>query len=236
MLTHKHQITKFAKDYLDSKGLDISTWLTGPKKGKRVDVLALFLLCKITKSHCFVHLEGGHYWISLEENLVDHEILLQKCNLHLVYLGCGNYAQLLLRTVTYEYEIFGVSSPLNIDIIDMKPQIIGSFTADEELTLSQLLNTGLKPTPLPTQKKASASAGSESDLKRVKRELAIPTSHTGRKAPHSSMAIKLSVEPLVKVRKTSKEDILLAQQRVREEYSKRRSSANAKKKSAKTIK
>ena len=63
-------------------------------------------------------------------NPEDHDMLLQKCNLHLAYLGCGNYAQLLLRTVTYEYEIFGVSSPLNIDVVDMKPQIIGSLTAD----------------------------------------------------------------------------------------------------------
>ena len=121
VLTHKHQIAKFAKDYLDSKGLDISTWLTRPKTGKRADLLALFLLCKITKSHCFVYLKGCRYWTSLEENPVDHDTLLQKCNLHLAYLGCGNYAQLLLRTVTYEYEIFGVSSPLNVDVIDMKP-------------------------------------------------------------------------------------------------------------------
>ena len=231
VLTHKHQIAKFAKVYLESKGLNISTWLTRPKTGKRADVLALFLLCKITKSHCFIHLEGGCYWTSLEENPDDHDTLLQKCSLHLAYLGCGNYAQLLLRTVTYEYKIFGVSSPLNIDVIDTKPQIIGSLTVDEE---SQLLNTGLKPNSPPTQKKVSASIGLESDLKRVKRELAIPTSHTGRKVPHSSMAIKLSVEPLVKVRKISRKDILLAQQRVREEYSILRSTANARKKSDKT--
>ena len=50
VLTHKHQIVRFAKDYLHSKGLDIKTWLIGPKTGKRADVLALFLLCRITKS------------------------------------------------------------------------------------------------------------------------------------------------------------------------------------------
>ena len=119
VLTHKHQIAKFAKDYLDSKGLDISTWLTGPKTGKRVDLLALFLLCKIMKSHCFVHLKDSQYWTSLEETPVDHDTLLQKCNLHLAYLGCGSYAQLLLRTITYEYKIFGVSSPLNVDVVDI---------------------------------------------------------------------------------------------------------------------
>ena len=47
VLTHKHQIAIFAKDYLNSKGLYISTWLTRPKTGKRADILALFLLCTI---------------------------------------------------------------------------------------------------------------------------------------------------------------------------------------------
>ena len=206
VLTHKHQIARFAKDYLDSKGLDINTWLIGPKTGKRADVLALFLLCRITKSHCFVHLEGGHYWTSLEVNPEEYDMLLQKCNLHLAYLGCGNYAQLLLRTVTYEYEIFGVSSPLNIDILDTKPQIIGSLTADEESTLSQLMSTGLKPV----------------------------TVIYWRKNTRINKVIKLSVEPLVKVKKMSKKDILLAQKRVRDEYAKVVPRGNTIKKSAKT--
>ena len=112
-----------------------------------------------------------------------HEMLLQKCNLHLACLGCGNYAQLLLRTVTYEYEIFGISSPLNIDVVDMKPQVIGSLTADKESTLSQLRSTDLKPADVEStpSEKASASAGSESDLERVKRELDIPLPHIGKK-------------------------------------------------------
>ena len=125
-----------------------------------------------------MHLEGGHYWTSLEVNPENHDMLLQKCNLHLAYLSCGNYAQLLLRTVTYEYEIFGISSPLNIDVVDTKPQIIGSLTADEESTLSQLMSTSLKTTGVksnPAKKaSASASAGSERYLERVKRELDIP--------------------------------------------------------------
>ena len=96
------------------------------------------------------------------------------------------------------------------------------------------MTTGLKPTPPATHKKVSINTGSESEPKSVKRELAIPLSHTGRKTPRSSTAIKLSGEPLVKVRKMNKEDILSAQQRVREEYTKLRSSENARKKSAKT--
>ena len=92
------------------------------------------------------------------------------------------------------------------------------------------MTTGLKSTP---SKKASASSGSESDLKRVKRELDIPLPYTRKKTLCISKAIKLSVEPLVKVRKMSKEDILLVQKRVRDEYTKLRSSESARKKSAK---
>ena len=145
----------------------------------------------------------------------------------------GNYAQLLFRTVTYEYKIFGVSSPLNVDVVDMKLLIIGSLTGDEESTLSQLLNMGLKPNVSQTQKKASASAASEGDLDRVKRELAIPTPPTSRRAPHNSKAIKVTVESLVKVRRISKEDILLAKQRVKVECSKSMSTIKAGKRSNK---
>ena len=169
----------------------------------------------------------------MEETPVDHDTLLQKCNLHLSYLGCGNYAQLLLRTVPGEYEIFGVSSPLNVDVVDTKLLIIGRLSADEESTLSQLLDMSLKPNVSQTQKKVSASAGSESDLDRVKRGLPIPTPPTSRRAPHNSKAIKLTVEPLVKVRRMSKGDILLAKQRVKDEYFKLMSTVKAGKRSDK---
>ena len=141
----------------------------------------------------------------------------------------------MLRTVTYEYEIFSISSPLNINVVDTKPQVIGSLTADEESTLSQLMSTGLKPTDVKStpSKKVSTSAGSESDLERVKREVDIPLPHIGKKTPRTSKAIKLSVEPLVKVKKMSREDILLVQKRVRDENIKLVSSESAREKSAK---
>ena len=93
-----------------------------------------------------------------------------------------------------------------------------------------LKSASVKSTP---SKKVSASAGSESDLERVKSELDIPLPRIGKKTPRISKAIKLSVEPLVKVKKMSKEDILLAQKRVRDEYTKLVSSESARKKSAK---
>ena len=60
-----------------------------------------------------------------------------------------------------------------------------------------------------------------------------PCHVSAKKNPHISKAIKLSVEPLVKVKKMSKEDILLVQKRVRNEYTKLVPSGNTRKKSAK---
>ena len=152
--------------------------------------------------------------------------------------GISRLWQLCSTLVTYEYEIFGVSSPLNIDIVDMKPQIIGSLTADEESTLSQLMSTGLKsgtsksaPSKRPS---ASASARSERDLERVKKEMDIPPPHIGEKNKSGSKVIKLSVEPLVKVKKMSKKDILLVLKRVREDYVKFVPKGDTSKKSVKT--
>ena len=75
-----------ARDYLDGKGLTLQTWLSGLKEGRRADVLGLFLLCLATQTHCFVHLNNG-YWSTLWEPPNKHLELIQRCNVHLSYLG-----------------------------------------------------------------------------------------------------------------------------------------------------
>ena len=66
-LTNKNHISKIAKEYLKSKGLKLKTWLFSVKSGRHADILALYLLCVITKSYCYVHLCDGNYWCSLEK-------------------------------------------------------------------------------------------------------------------------------------------------------------------------
>ena len=119
-LMNKNNITKIAKEYLKSKGLKLKTWLINIKTGRCADILALYLLCVITKSHCFIHLHDGNYWSSLEEQPIEHASIEQKCNLHLAYMGNGNYAQLILQTVTVQYEIFGVPDPCKVQEMDIK--------------------------------------------------------------------------------------------------------------------
>ena len=63
-------------------------------------------------------------------------------NLHLSYIGSGNFIQFYLRTVSVQYKIFRVDNPLDVDIVNMKP-VLGSLTSDEEETLKTLLDQGL---------------------------------------------------------------------------------------------
>ena len=154
-------MNKVGRNYLKSKGLKLKTWLLSIKAGRHADILAIYFLCIITKSHCYIHLKDDSYWSTLEEQPVEHELLEQRCNLHLAYIGNGNYAQLTLCTVTTQYEIFGVPNPLEVQVLDTKPEIIGTLTADENATLDTLLKTGLENKG---KTKPSASTGSSRDL------------------------------------------------------------------------
>ena len=89
-LTNKLQICKTAKDYLKSKGLKFKMWIKGIKEGHCADILSVYLLCVITKTHCYIHLRDDNYWSSLLERPTMHDEYEQKCNLHLTYLGNGN--------------------------------------------------------------------------------------------------------------------------------------------------
>ena len=191
-LTNKNHISKIAKEYLKSKGLKLKTWLFSIKSGRHADILALYLLCVITKSHCYIHLCDGNYWSCLDK----HDVLEQKCNLHLAYIGNGNYAQLVLRTVTVQYEIFGVPDPYEVQEMDSKPQVIGTLTSDESETLDKLMGTGIKMMCKTQQAQPSASAGSPDELPHVKKEL----NETFRTRPPK-------VEPLLSIYKLTVEDI-----------------------------
>ena len=61
VLTHKKTVSKLAWEYLKSKGMKLSTWISSVCSGKRADVLALLLLCKITETQCFVHCMYNSY-------------------------------------------------------------------------------------------------------------------------------------------------------------------------------
>ena len=76
---------------------------------------------------------------------------------HLAYLGNDTFIELVLRTATVSYNVFGIDQPL--DLIESAPAIIGTLTSAETSTLDMLLklektssdNSGNDETPLTLQ-------------------------------------------------------------------------------------
>ena len=157
--------------YLKSKGLKIPTWLAGVKSRKKADILTIYLLSKVTMTHCFIHVQNNKYWSTLKNELTTHKEFMQRCNLHLAFIGQGNFIQLELRTTLIEYEIFGMLESVSVEQVDFKLVVLGTSTAEEDETLTQMLNMGLSvhasESKLDKGVGVSASAGGPSDILRL---------------------------------------------------------------------
>ena len=110
-------------------------------RGCKADILALFLLCIATDTHCFVHTKSG-YWTTLAETPQSHIEYIQRCNLHLNYLGKDTYVQHEIHTETVAYDVFCLPEPLKLDV-QTETVTIGTCTADESETLDKLLRLGI---------------------------------------------------------------------------------------------
>ena len=149
------------------------------KNLKKADILTIYLLSKITKTHCLIHVQNSKYWSALENEPTKHDELMQRCNLHLANMGQGNFVQLELRTTLVKYEIFGVLESIDVEQVDTKWVVLGTLIAEDE-TLTQLLETGLSvhvsenKTHKSANVSASASVGGAKDTLRLEPELAEP--------------------------------------------------------------
>ena len=92
VLTHRKFVYKVACKDLSEHSLKLQEWAKDLNKGCKVDTLALFLLCIATDAHCFVHTRSG-YWTTLADTPQSHTEYIQRCNLHLSYVGKGIYVQ-----------------------------------------------------------------------------------------------------------------------------------------------
>ena len=155
-LTRKKYVTNLARGYLKEKNIKLNEWIVGVKNGDRADLLALFLLNVVTGVHSFVHTKN-RIWTTLHDNINTHQEYIQRCNLHLCYLGNGLYVELVPRMETVPFEIFGVTDPVNISM-DAKPVAIGTITSEEQDTLTELLSIGITPTSHTKQPSPSTSA------------------------------------------------------------------------------
>ena len=103
----------------------------------------LLFLCCVTGVHCFVHLKWHNYWTSLKEIPNMHLEYMQRCNIHLSYLGQGTFVKLKLRTALVSYKLFGVDHPVKLE--EKNPVVIGTLTCEEDATLDILLKQTSQP-------------------------------------------------------------------------------------------
>ena len=93
---HKQYFNTIASTYLKHKGLSLDNWLDGIQDGCKGNILSLLGLCLLVEKHVLVHLSNGMLWSSLK-NSMDlhlHDDMLKKVDLHMVYLGRGNFTLL----------------------------------------------------------------------------------------------------------------------------------------------
>lgn len=114
-MTHRSYLDKLANDYLSLKVIDLVSWCKSVKDRKRADVLALFVLCLINGTICFVHLKENKYWTSLKETPTAHLEFIQRCNVHLSYLERGIFVEHVLRMTKVSYRFFGVDQPIEME-------------------------------------------------------------------------------------------------------------------------
>ena len=182
ILTHSKFINKTASKYLSDHSLKLQEWAKYVNKGCKADILALFLLCIATDTHCFVHTRSG-YWTTLANNPQSHTEYSQQCNLHLSYVGKCVYVQHEIRTVTVAYDIFGLPEPLELDV-ETETVIIGTCTADEQETLDKLFRLGItSSTTTETEKLPSRETTMSPDL---------PASESGKARYHDSSTLDIS--------------------------------------------
>ena len=152
-VTNKKQLETTSHKYLETNGIKLTAWVQGVKEGKKGDLLTLFVLSLITGIHCCMHLKQQKYWTTLKDIPTSHVEYMQRCNVHLAYIGQDTFIELSPRTSIVSYKLFGVDNPIELE--ETTPAISGTLTSAEISTLDLLLKETLHTT-LETKNKAES--------------------------------------------------------------------------------
>ena len=116
----------------------MDSWLDSVIDGRKGDVLTLLGLSMLVEKHVLVHLKGGNIWSSLKTIPPKHSDALKQIDLHLVYLGRGNFIWLQVRSTPLQ--------ALPTTSSDTTTVIVGtmlSLSPEEDKTLDKLIMSGL---------------------------------------------------------------------------------------------
>ena len=117
-----------------SKVLTYENWSDSISDGRKGDVLVLYGLCMLFSKHAVVHLHNNVVWSTLASFSNNHLDNLQKCDIHLCYLGRG----LFMELVQHE-------EPLQIldDIPNVQSIVIGELSMVEEHSNKYVSQSGI---------------------------------------------------------------------------------------------
>ena len=147
-LSNKKQLKRLAENYLESTNTKMASWMKDIKEGRKGNLLTLYILSLVTGTHCCIHLKGQKCWMTLKEKPNTHAELMQRCNIHLAYMGQNNFIQLTLRTTKVSYKLFGIDNPL--EIMEPFSAVTGALTSDEHSTLDMIMEEAPHPIVEPT--------------------------------------------------------------------------------------
>ena len=105
--------------------------------GRKGDVLTLLGLCMLIEKHALVHLHDGAIWTSLRDSQNSHDEALDRSDIHLIYLGRGNFAKMSTQDVPL---LIAENTPTSQSIV------IGTLfplTPSEDKALNTMIKTGL---------------------------------------------------------------------------------------------
>ena len=144
-------------EYLQSKKLTFDDWMAAVKNHRRGDIVCVYLLSMVTGNHMAIHLKNNKIWCTLKVVPLLHHELVERCPIHLVYMGFGIFLQLKKRKIPESIRILGTISSDDPEVRTQLHFLVKTEKPDDDQSL--------------LKGNITAAAGSESQLQRVELEL-----------------------------------------------------------------
>ena len=111
--------------------------MKGIREGTKGNLLTLYILSLVTGTHCCIHLKQRKCWTTLKEKPITHAEFMQRCNIHLTYMGQNNFIQLTLHTTKVKYKLFGIDDP--VELMESDTVASENLTKEELQTLDMIM-------------------------------------------------------------------------------------------------
>ena len=154
---YRAKLEPMVTDYLKSNKLSLDEWLMAVKENRWGDIICVLFLSMISGHHTCIHLKAHKLWCTLHELPLLHNELVERCSIHLLYMGFGIFLRLKCRL-----------TPLM-----PTPPILGHITSDDPQVRASLPQIMIKMELPATSagKQVTAAADSEAQLSRVEEEM-----------------------------------------------------------------